>query len=555
MRASHCLGRLSSGRAGMIETIRGSKVRSRGSLVCRAVAHGSVAATLIWALPVHAADDVTELLVQVKKQLEQSQHQMEQSHRQLEQSQRQLEQSQREVKALKQQVEVLTKRVEQTPAAPAPGAVPASDAKNVVVMQQPGNLPGRKQEPAPAATGPVPKGESPQPVPQGPVHDLVAATGLLSEGEFPGSFKLPGTNTSLGFHGYAKLDIIHDLNAFQGDSVSFPGIPLDGTAAARRQGATRLHARQSRFNIETRTPTEYGTLRTLIEGDFFGAGGTEFTSNSSAFRIRHAYGELGPVLGGQTWSNFMDPQSSPESIDFNGPPGQIFIRQGQLRYTQPLFISSRISFAVENPEGDFFARGNAGNPPATGAAAIGSPSNALNEVPDFTAQFLTNRPWGHVAFSALARQIQANTHAKDFGYGLSLTWKVNTFGKDQVYGQVNGGTGIGRYLNDGVGSGAAFNGTNLLNSQTAFGAFAAYQHWWTETVRSTVIYGGDEFVNDTAVVGLTNNRSIRGIHANIIWSPVPMTNIGLEFIHGRRVTDAGLHGEFNRFQAGFQFGF
>jgi hypothetical protein len=53
-----------------------SKVRTRRSLVCRAVAHGSVAATLLWALPVHAADDVTELLVQVKKQLEQSQRQM-----------------------------------------------------------------------------------------------------------------------------------------------------------------------------------------------------------------------------------------------------------------------------------------------------------------------------------------------------------------------------------------------------------------------------------------------------------------------------------------------
>src|SRR5215469_12363278 len=166
----------------------GSKVRTQGSLVCRAVAHGSVAATLLWAIPVHAADDVTELLVQVKKQLEQSQRQMEQSHRQLEQSQRQmeqshrqleqsqrqLEQSQRGVKALKQQVEVLTKRIEQTPAAPAPGAVPAPDAKNVVVMQQPANLPGRKQEQAPAATGPVPKGA--QPVLHDPVHDLVAAT-------------------------------------------------------------------------------------------------------------------------------------------------------------------------------------------------------------------------------------------------------------------------------------------------------------------------------------------------------------------------------------------
>jgi hypothetical protein len=251
----------------------------------------------------------------------------------------------------------------------------------------------------------------------------------------------------------------------------------------------------------------------------------------------------------------MDPQSSPETADFNGPAGQIFIRQAQLRYMQPLFISSRISFAVENPEGDFFARSNAGNPPATGAAAAGSPSNALNEVPDFTAQYLTNRPWGHVAVSALARQIQANVHAKDFGYGLSLGLKVNTFGKDQLFAQASGGTGIGRYLLDGVGSGAAFNGTTLLNSQTAFGGFAAYQHWWTETLRSTVIYGADQFDNNTAVVGLTNNRSIRGVHANIFWSPVPMSNIGFEFIHGRRVTDAGLHGEFNRFQAGFQYGF
>ena len=134
------------------------KVRRRGSPLCRAVAHGSLAATLLWALPAQAADDVTELLVQVKKQLEQSQRQMEQSQRQLEQNQRQLEQSQREVKALKQQVEVLTKRVEQTPVAAARSVVPAPDAKDVVVMQQPGNLPGdlpeRKQEQAPAATGP-----------------------------------------------------------------------------------------------------------------------------------------------------------------------------------------------------------------------------------------------------------------------------------------------------------------------------------------------------------------------------------------------------------------
>src|SRR5260370_42555811 len=42
-------------------------------------AHGGLAATLFWTLPVQAADDVTELLVQVEEQLEQRQRQMEQS--------------------------------------------------------------------------------------------------------------------------------------------------------------------------------------------------------------------------------------------------------------------------------------------------------------------------------------------------------------------------------------------------------------------------------------------------------------------------------------------
>jgi hypothetical protein len=378
----------------------------------------------------------------------------------------------------------------------------------------------------------------------------------VSSGDFPGSFKLPGTDTSLRIGGYTKLDVIYDVKASQGDSVSFSSIPLDGTAAARRQGTTRLDARQSRINFETRTPTEYGTLRTFVEGDFFGTGGNDLASNSSTFRIRHAYGELGHVLAGQTWSNFMDLESLPETVDFNGPAGQVFVRQAQLRYTQPLTGlggATRITFAIENPEGDFFAPGTAGNPPPTGAAAIGSPSNALNQIPDFTARFATDQTWGHLSLAALARQIQANEHAKDFGYGLSLGATLNTFGRDHLFAQINGGNGIGRYLQDGVGSGADFNGTTILNSEAAFGAFGGYTHWWTDTIRSSAVYGHDEFNNNTSLVGFTNNRSIDGVHVNIFWSPVPESNVGFEYIYGRRQTDGGQHGEFDRLQGSVQY--
>jgi hypothetical protein len=186
------------------------------------VAHGSLAATLFWTLPVQAADEVTDLLVQVKKQLEQSQLQMEQSKRQLEQSQKEItalkqqvevltkrvaqtprapaavvvpapdakEQSQKEMTALKQQVEVLTKRVEQTPVTPAPGVLPAPDAKNVLVMQQPGNLPGRTTGPPDTASGVGPP-SAPQPVAAAPVSSggdkiKVSLSGQIDRAEIYG---------------------------------------------------------------------------------------------------------------------------------------------------------------------------------------------------------------------------------------------------------------------------------------------------------------------------------------------------------------------------------
>lgn len=108
------------------------------------------------------------------------------------------------------------------------------------------------------------------------------------------------------------------------DSFAVSSIARNGTAAAGQGSDFRMHARQSRIRFDTRTPTDWGSLRTRIEGDFFGNTGNERFSNSSAFRIRHAYGQLGPVLGGQTWSTFMDQDTFFDTVDFFGPAGQEF---------------------------------------------------------------------------------------------------------------------------------------------------------------------------------------------------------------------------------------
>ena len=74
-------------------------------------------------------------------------------------------------------------------------------------------------------------------------------------GDFPGSFKLPGSDTSMAIHGYTKLDVLIDVNQQAGDSFDVTGLAPNGSAAERRGEQFRIHARQSRLTFETRTPT------------------------------------------------------------------------------------------------------------------------------------------------------------------------------------------------------------------------------------------------------------------------------------------------------------
>ena len=70
-------------------------------------------------------------------------------------------------RALRRQLEGFQKRLAQTAVTPAPG-VPPRDARNVVVTQQPGNLPGRSVGPPNTASGVGTPG-APQPEPASPI--------------------------------------------------------------------------------------------------------------------------------------------------------------------------------------------------------------------------------------------------------------------------------------------------------------------------------------------------------------------------------------------------
>ena len=401
-------------------------------------------------------------------------------------------------------------------------------------------------------------------------------------GSYPGSFLIPGTNTSFSVGGYVKLDYFYDFTSAGptvGGLLGGVGNPLDAanghaaTAGHSVHGVSSLTASESRFNIQTRTPTAYGEVKTFIEGDFTNPNGLNnsatFTteSNSSGFRLRQAYGTLGPFLAGQTFSTFRDLNAEPDTLDFGGDnfPGPN--RVPQIRYTYD--AGSGLSFAggIENATTNFVD--------ATTGTAAGNFNGSVNgsKIPDFVVTGTYTQPWGHVSLRSAFRDLydhqggttglgttpsSPNTSTAEFGYALALSGSVNIPGmKDYALAQVFGGDGIGRYLSTNCSQSGCpdlyvNNATNTAEAISAWGVMGGYEHFWADNLRSNISGSYIDFQNDGGFVNAVaftslNKHYITG-HVNLVWSPIPSVDTGVEFIYTEREVEDGQTGNQMRFQ-------
>ncbi len=184
-------------------------------------------------------------------------------------------------------------------------------------------------------------------------------------GSFPRSFLIPGTETSLQVGGFVQIDAGYSLSGGNPQTSngasqvtgapSVSGLPLDlhGTglfaapafnAHSRGGGVFHMSAGDSRFFVETRTPTVYGQALTHLEFDFYGctAGGVDCSNlnngtNPYLPRLRLAYGTLGGFMAGQNWVPGNDLESHAELFDFGGEEGNFgYARAPQVGYKTPV---------------------------------------------------------------------------------------------------------------------------------------------------------------------------------------------------------------------------
>jgi hypothetical protein len=379
---------------------------------------------------------------------------------------------------------------------------------------------------------------------------------VVTGGATKGSFKLPGSNTSVTLGGYVKLDAVFSNPSAgvdtKGDLFLDPtAIPVGPTAGNNERNQVKFGARESRLFVKTNTPTSVGDLNTHVEFDFYGADGNESVSNSHGFRLRHAYGTLGNFLAGQTWTNFMNPASLPDTLDFGGPVGQIFDRQAQVRWTQPFggpgsATSGQWSVGVENPE-----------------AVVQIPGGAsfradTDRLPDVTGQILFNTSIGKISVHGLVRQVRvdAKTPAvvdEKLGGAVSVAGVIPTVGKDDFRFTASAGNAIGRY-SDGFFPDGVVGSDGQIRLPKQWGWFAAYRHYWFDQLRSNLVLStaGE---NNPAGAPASTNKSTRSAHVNLIWSPVANSDLGLEYIYADRETEDGLKGHLNRLQASAKYAF
>lgn len=404
---------------------------------------------------------------------------------------------------------------------------------------------GLKNVPGQIAAAPETAGQQTQRAPEMP-------TPVVSAGDFPGSVRIPGTDTAFKLGGQARMTLAHSLAALgTDDRFVTSSIPVEGEQIVGEEARTNYSPAPSRINLDVRSHTSIGPMRTFLESDFAGSG--------RSMRLRHAFIQTDRWLVGQTWSTFSDPQAEPIGIDFEGLNAISLFRQPLIRYTRRWRQSFNFALALENPAPDL------------------SDAQGVNLSPDFIARVrwdpqqakdvaLRLTRTAHVQAAILVRTLRGEPLDRPdvtlstggLGFNVSGVLVPKWDADDRIKFASNAGWGIGRYITDlGTlgGQDAVYDATdNQLRALPVSSAYIGYEREIRRTLTSAVTYG---IVNvETLAIQPDNalQRTQRGT-INLTWTPISQFDLVLEYLGGRRVNKDGKRGASSQIQAGWTFRF
>jgi hypothetical protein len=352
----------------------------------------------------------------------------------------------------------------------------------------------------------------------------------------------PKVSSSIDFYGFVMTDTGYNFGSINPDWFDVER-PTQLPAFAGEYGANGnayFGVRQTRFGVKTSTPTPLGDLKTIFEFELFGTG---VDAGQTTFRLRHAYGELGPFGAGQTWSPFMDIDVFPNSLEYWGPNGMVFFRNAQVRW-MPIQGTSNVVVALERPGGS-----------ADGGVYADriELQNIVSQFkwPDLSGHARLARNWGYVQVAGILRKVAwndtnpalPNLSGSAIGWGLNLTSNIYFAKKDVGRFEFVYGKAIENYMNDApVDIGVATNFSNPAVpvkgvALPVLGVVSFLDHTWSERFSTSIGYS---FLNISNSDAMTPASFHQGDYAlvNLLFHPVKQVTVGSELQFGRRVNFA-----------------
>jgi hypothetical protein len=272
--------------------------------------------------------------------------------------------------------------------------------------------------------------------------------------------------------------------------------------------------------------------------------------------VRHAFLTYNKWLFGQTWMTFFNVGALPENLDFVGPAeSTVFGRQAMIRYTNGPW-----QFAVENPETTItpFKRTEAG-----GGRIVADD----NRVPDLVGRYNMTGDWGSFTVAGIARELRCDgcttypdpsdpeippaelaVDDSTWGYGVSLSGKFKIGAGDDFRWMATMGKGLGRYFGLNLANGAVVDATGNLEAIDSWGVFGSYRHLWNAKWRSNFTLGYADVDNDANLTGTNVTSDASSVHVNLIYSPQPKLDFGIELMYANREVESGADGDLTRLQ-------
>ncbi|RTE91603.1 porin [Bradyrhizobium sp. LVM 105] len=233
-----------------------------------------------------------------------------------------------------------------------------------------------------------------------------------------GFYYIPGTDTCIKLGGYVRADMI--IGGAGDYGFRFSQSTVNGGSNNRLTNYYYSRARLD-FNIDTRTATEYGVVRTYADTVFSydtanvtGSNPAAFSTGNPSLGLYHAFVQFAGFTFGRTVSIFDAPwQSYPAGGPDTIPGGSNHVTGiNQAAYTADFGQGITASIAIEEPTTQSNGQGNLWNINAANAATFvqgvyGNNGWGGTRSPDIVGAVRVDQAWGLAQFSVAAHELHA----------------------------------------------------------------------------------------------------------------------------------------------------